>query len=200
MPLPIQPSDPVTRVMGVGQATAEILAQHNVRTVQQLADLPADSPVKVPKLKSLREHAQQAVQAFAAGVSQDTPADTQDSRERFLVSSHSWYEHKVWVPAVDGPDAWCQAAVYEMSIEPYCRVAFVCSWLQRDEKGTQEKLCRMTYSPFFLFHYNPGLPPFVLEMTEADFRRLPHQFAVENVLHELQLIMSVPHDPTLPPA
>ena len=111
----------------------------------------------------------------------------------YLIKDHSWWEMKVLIPrgllpsAEDTALGLREAIVYEMSIEPHDRVAFVCCWVLPDE-SKKEKLCSMTYSPQLLFFFNMDLPPLTISIRPEDAETLPNMHTIKNVIYEIDLM------------
>ena len=118
--------------------------------------------------------------------------------EKFLISDHTWYETRVVVPR---DDSLCEAIVYEISVEPHDRVAFVCTWVtppdpEEDEKAIREgkeRLHTMTYSPQLLLHFNIDLPPLNVSIRDEDFQTMPNRHALLNALWEVGMMQKQLH-------
>lgn len=147
------------------------------------------TPTEIPK-----------AQSTAVEVPKATEPEKQEEpkSEKFLISDHTWYETRVVVPR---DDSLCEAIVYEISVEPHDRVAFVCTWVtppdpEEDEKAIREgkeRLHTMTYSPQLLLHFNIDLPPLNVSIRDEDFQTMPNRHALLNALWEVGMMQKQLH-------
>lgn len=124
----------------------------------------------------------------------------EEEESKYLITDHSWWEMKVLIPRSLGLEnedksdvdyALREAIIYEMSIEPHDRIAFMCSWIvAQDEKSEKkrEQLCSMTYSPQLLLYFNLDLPPLDVSIRPEDYEKLPNKHTLANVLWEMTLL------------
>jgi len=124
----------------------------------------------------------------------------EEEESKYLITDHSWWEMKVLIPRSLGLETADQsevdyglreAIIYEMSIEPHDRIAFMCSWIvSQDEKSDKKKeqLCSMTYSPQLLLYFNLDLPPLDISIRPEDYEKLPNKHTLTNVLWEMTLM------------
>jgi hypothetical protein len=124
----------------------------------------------------------------------------EEEESKYLITDHSWWEMKVLIPRSLGLESDDQseveyglreAIIYELSIEPHDRIAFMCSWIvSQDEKSEKKKeqLCSMTYSPQLLLYFNLDLPPLDISIRPEDYEKLPNKHTLTNVLWEMTLM------------
>jgi hypothetical protein len=149
-------------ISGVGVKTEQVLLQHGIKTVGDLASLKSGS-VPVSNLMTLIERAKQYLAAkhvvlegvntdlkpkVTVGIpNTDTPHQVPQECEpkvedKYLLEDHSWWEMRVVIPCSSdskGTNYLLQEAiVYELSVESSQRVSFVCSWITtRSETAIQ---------------------------------------------------------------
>lgn len=96
-----------------------------------------------------------------------------------VMQDHSWFEKKIIIPTEQGQMD--PAVIYDMTIDPNNRVAFICSWIST---GDTEEVADMTYSPQILYHYNLDLPELKIGMSKQDYDSLPNKWTIQNVMWE----------------
>jgi hypothetical protein len=96
-----------------------------------------------------------------------------------LIQDHSWFERKIIIPTEQG--TMDPAVIYDLSIDPNNRVAFICSWITNDGN---EQVADMTYSPQLIYHYNLDLPTLTIGMSKTDFNSLTNKWTLENIMWE----------------
>ena len=108
-----------------------------------------------------------------------------------MIESHTWWERKIVIPCKKhkgGGYELKEAIIYELSIEAFNRVAFLCSWVNSEDD--EEILCSMTYSPQIILYFNSGshLPVLKLTMSEQAWDELENKHTVSNVLWEANVL------------
>lgn len=193
------PSDTVGKVPLVGRVTQELLANHGIHTIAELA---AANPttLKVPNAKRIIENAQRALDpksllqepSRVIVATAPAPAPAADSApaaldpEQFVISSHSWYEQLVTIPHPE-TRVMIEAAVFEMVLLPlWGTVGLLCCISESPEQVLETPM-----SPAFLYHFNEHLPPLSIPMTEIDYNTLPNRTALEAAVNEVELMRLV---------
>ena len=200
-------NDSVSVILGIGKIISKALENHGVTTVGQLANLEAGE-ISIASLPTLIGRAKEYLKVKggseppaepvvilgakpSATKSKETnhedPQQQQTHNNTYLVTDHTWWELTILIPREykNGETLLKEAVIYEMSIEPHERISMVCSWIDQTEERPQEKLCSMTYSPQILLYFNETLPDLNVTIREADFKKLPNQHTLANVLQEV---------------
>jgi hypothetical protein len=111
---------------------------------------------------------------------------------RTLLQEHSWWEKKILIPCdgKDGDYTLREAIVYELTIEAFNRVSFICSWVIEEYKHDRtEKICTMTFSPTLILYFNrQRLPELVISIDENQWSKLKNKHTIENVLWEAKVL------------
>lgn len=200
-------------VPGVGPKVKKLLLTHKITTVEQLANSPP-TRLSIPNFHNLVQNAKNLL-ASADHKEEDTksetrgptvtlgapppqtpveqPPDTKQALsntldERYLIKDHNWFECMVRVPSEN--DYLIDMVVYEMSVEPTHRVAFMCAYTENSELVTD------SFSGQLLAHFNPELPMLHVTINSEDFSALKNRFAVENTIKEINQILSTIATPT----
>jgi len=199
-------ADEVSRLKGVGPVTRQRFVEKGLFTVQDVARVTDFSGfTHIPNMRQLVEKARDYMARLpsspvlppeknpsAASGGPDGPGGpggpggqrTPPSlHTRYLVQDHSWWEQSVFIPCRNGGSL-CRAVVYELSIESYERIAFICSWISTDDEGT-ENLCTVTYSPQLLLFFNPGLPKLTLQIYDQFWYGLRNKQTLCHTLWEI---------------
>lgn len=126
--------------------------------------------------------------------SNDNIPKTEEEELKYLITDHSWWEMKVLIPRMlagehEFQSEMKEAIIYELSIDPDNRIAFVCSWIVDVEQEKREKLCSMTYSPSFIYYFNLDLPPLAISLRQADLDKLQNKNVLQNVLLETNFMI-----------
>lgn len=199
-------------VPGVGPKVKKLLLTHKITTIEQLAN-SAPNRLTIPNFYNLVQNAKNLLASadhkeeedaksenrgptVTLGVPPQThtkPSDTKQPvsntlDERYLIKDHNWFECMVRVPSEN--DHLVDTVVYEMSVEPTHRVAFVCAYTENSE------LVTFSFSGQLLAHFNPDLPMLHVMINSKDFSALKNRFAVENTIKEINQILSTSTTPT----
>jgi hypothetical protein len=208
----------VSKISGIGPVTQRTLEGKNVHTVGDLACL-SPNQYSINNLTLFISRAKQYIEDREVCKKEEEPSivvigleDTEEKQDtadpdavkleteesdhenqeaiKILIEDHTWWECKVLIPYKS--KAGCElkeAIIYELSLEPFNRVAFICSWVT-GEDNSKERLCTMTYSPQLILYFNTGadLPLLKISMNQADWENLDNKYTVENVLWETNLI------------
>jgi hypothetical protein len=126
----------------------------------------------------------------APGTEEAAKGEAAKGGEALQMQDHSWWEQKVLLPKSVGSGEVDvrEAIVYELSVEPFNRVSFICTWVEVEGGSRSERLCSMTYSPQVLLHFNPHLPQLKVSMHPDDHASLPNRHTLDNVLWETRLM------------
>jgi hypothetical protein len=190
---------PVSEVPGIGAKTEKILNAQGIATIGQLASCDYRLIQSVPKIitfitdakKCLQEEITEANVAVTSASKNladvvltgknSVPKDTKPESEAtaLLLHSHSWLGKRAIIPC--GEDT-RDIVIWELCVEPNNRVSMICAWLDC------EQLCKMTYTPQFLIHYNPELPTLEVSMKPETLRDLLQREALSNTLTELDIM------------
>jgi hypothetical protein len=127
-----------------------------------------------------------------------TPAESNDEKEeedlKVLIEDHTWWERKILIPSQTSDIKLGyelkEAIIYEMSLEKYNRISFICSWVVKKNEDVGEQLCTMTYSPQFILYFNSGtdLPELNISVTKEFWDELDNRFTIQNTLLEANII------------
>lgn len=154
---------------GIGPRIRCLLQSENIHNVEELA---ASDPILLAHVPNIRNLIDRAKVYVDKNVPKKVP-------ERALVSDHTWFEKRVTLPLDETKDA----IIFEMSIEPNDRVAFLCMWCDSDTSETK------SFSPQFLAVTNPQLPELSVSMQTNDADKLSHHIqTLQNVLWETNVI------------
>jgi hypothetical protein len=196
----------VSKITGIGPVNQKILENQNIATIGQLASLRPDQ-CAINNVATFIKRAEQYIQereperkvpvesTQEAGYGEDEYEHDEDSRT--LIEDHTWWENKVQIPCTNFSDRsgydMKEAIIYELSLEPCNRVAFICSWVVSKDTEDKEKLCTMTYSPQLILHFNQNqkLPELHISMSETSWNKLENKHTLENVLWETNLMINV---------
>ncbi len=192
-------NDPLNKINGLGTKTQQVLNLHNIMTVGQLSTLtPGQLPVSINNLGTLISRAKSYVKLrnepilptsvvtiTSKGAETHHPETThtkaQETQFRALIESHSWLEQLVVIPDPLEPKTLRKAVVYELTIEPGDRIAFICEWCTED--GSND-ICNMTYSPQLILHLNPSLPELNCNIDPNDWSKMSNANVLQNVIWE----------------
>ena len=189
--------DPLNKINGLGAKTKEVLNSHNIHTISQLAQLtPGQLPVSINNLGTLISRAKAyiklrneyilptSVLTITSQGAQTQPLEItkpQEPQFRALIEAHSWLEKLVLIPDPIEPKKLRKAIIYELTIEPGDRIAFICEWCTED--GSND-VCNMTYSPQLILHLNPSLPELMCKINPDDWNNMSNSNVLQNVLWE----------------
>lgn len=162
----------IREVKGIGPVMAN---QLNAKGIFSLKDLIAADEKTIATLK-IGKYVDRA---------RTLVADPVEKEMQLLIDKHNWFEKKVRLPASE-EGGLMDAIVYELSLQPGNRVAFLCSQKQNDH----EKICDMTYTPQFLAHFNTHLPILQVKVSPTLIKQNKYRFVLDNTLVETQLIQS----------
>ena len=169
---------------GVGPVTAKRLALHGVYTVQDLAKSNLGDDV-VKNAQVLRERAMQFLSQH--GSSRDTT-----KVKRHLIANHSWFECPVALPIEDehGTVKLRRAIVYELSVETYNRISFICSYFE--ETCNRQILCNFTKSALFILTFNmDALPPLEITLGKRDFTDMANNYVLYDMVREVNAVQTL---------
>lgn len=194
------PSDTVLNVPLVGKVTKELLANHGIHTIGELAAANPAALSKVPNAKRIIDNAQQVLNpksllqepsrviaaTSSAPAVETAKAPAALDPEQFVISDHTWYEQLVTIPHPD-TKVMIEAAVFEMVLLPlWGTVGLLCCISESPEQVLETPL-----SPAFLYHFNEHLPPLSIQLTEIDYKTLPNRTALEAALNEVEMMRLV---------
>ena len=106
--------------------------------------------------------------------------DADKHESRYMIQTHSWFQTPVNIP-IDGE--FTKAVIYELVVEPFNRVSFVCDWVD-NKLNDSGKVYSMTYTPQFLTFFNNKLPNLTLDISPEDWKTIPNNFTISNVIEE----------------
>lgn len=178
---------PVSAVPGIGAKSEKILNAQGVTTIGQLAACDYRVIQSVPKILTfiaaakqfLKEDKQetQVVELVSNGKSVDAKETTSENDSTaLLLQSHSWFCKRAFIPCNEDSR---ELVIWELCVEPNNRVSMICTWIDNED------LCKMTYSPQFLIHYNPELPMLEVSIKPETLKGLLQREALSNTLMEL---------------
>ena len=152
-----------------------------IYSVEQLANAPDQKLFSINQGSTLKQRASAMLKESG---SEETPlySVSMNKMTRYCLKSHNWWEMRVCLPDVNDPFAVREAIVYELSIEPFNRICFICAWIDQSDLKT------MTFSPPFLLFYNPRLPLFHVRMTKTSLDELANKYVLLNVVEEISLM------------
>jgi hypothetical protein len=190
-------SDPLNKINGLGTKTQQVLNLHNIMTVSQLAQLtPGQLPVSINNLGTLISRAKSyltlrkepivstnmlTITSQGAKTELTQTTKPEETHFRALMDSHSWWEQRVVILDPVEPKTLRNAVIYELTIEPGDRIAFICEWCTED--GSND-ICNMTYSPQLILHLNPNLPELTCKINPNDWANMTNANVLQNVLWE----------------
>jgi hypothetical protein len=213
---------PVSKIMGIGSVTSDALNSAGIKNVGDLSRAhPGQCSVNnlstfINRAKLYISERENVVSPEKTSVSSGIPTvvktvtspkpedtlqtetkneDDSESNlnEKILIEDHTWWETKILIPNYDDDSRDLkEAIIYELSLEPFNRVSFICSWLHdtetdgEDDKGEKpgETLCTMTYSPQMILHFNMDLPILKITVDTTDWESMENRFTIENVVWE----------------
>lgn len=189
-------TDSVTEIVGIGDRIAKVLARSDIRTVGDLANadisgltIPSTSVEKLQKLA--REYIGQggsspmpSAPKMQLGSTSYQTANPEDVYERYVISEHSWNELVAKAPHPQTKKLQ-NMVINELNIvpsTPLSAVTMICTWDDDDE------LFEAHFSPQFIYHFNPELPPLVVAIRPEDYDGLVNQAVLSNTLAEVELM------------
>ncbi len=192
-------NQPVGEIPGIGIKTERLLKTNGIATVQQLASCEDHSLITtIPKLTTFIEAAksflkknptQESLPAEPKTVPVSHEVSTCVKRETdetaLLLHSHSWFGLRAGIPATAENSTFMELIIWELCVEPTNRVSFICAWID------DEELCKQTYTPQFLLHYNPDLPILEVAMQPAAYQTFVQREALIHTLYEIDVMQRV---------
>lgn len=180
----------ITLLQGVGPVTAQRLGSAGIFTISDLANSPIDNSL----VKNAAALKQKAIDYLAQATNSNKipMKDTSQKTQRYLVSNHSWYEQQITLPVETSPDTYelRRAVIYELSIESFNRISFICSYFE-PESGRQV-LCNFTKSPLYILTFNGDrLPLLEITISKRQFSSLPNNYVLYDTIREVSAIQTL---------
>lgn len=178
----MDPTVCISRLPGIGPVKKQQFNDLGIVTIEDLARCKDESVKHIKQYAMLKLRAEEIVQ-------ESKPA-SEVVCTRHCIQSHNWWEQQIILPNESDHKEFRFAVIYELSLETFNRVSFICAWVTEDSNETS--LCTMSFSPQYIFYYNPTLPLLEVQMTQENLDRLPNKFVLLNTLSELQAMHSCP--------
>lgn len=178
----------ITLLQGVGPVTAQRLSSEGIFTISDLANSSIDNGL----VKNAAALKQKAVEYLAKTAGKMPPTRVHQKTQRYLFTNHSWYEQQITLPVETSPDTYDlrRAVIYELSIETFNRISFICSYFE-PESGRQV-LCNFTKSPLYILTFNGDrLPLLEITISKRQFSNLPNNYVLYDTLREVSAIQSL---------
>lgn len=190
-------TDSVTELLGIGDRIAKALARSDIRTVGDLANadisgltIPSTSVDKLQK--QAREYLGQGGRPAVPSIPKmnlgPSSVPTQDDiYERYVISDHSWNEKVAKAPHPQTRKLQ-NMVINELNLvpsTPLSAVTMICTWDDQDD------LYEAHFSPQFIYHFNPELPPLVVAIRPEDYDGFLNQAVLSNALAEVELMRPV---------